>query len=204
MKYRIAPLVALCLTACAEPGGYYAPPPPPYAPPRYTPPLRPYAGRPAPPPSARRGEAPTVRKVPENVPSAGPLRTAMVGSYMDQQERDLREHLRGTGVGVVRPGDEVVLRLPDAMLFEGHADRLTASGRDALATIAVIARHYDHTSIAVTAYTDGSDKQARIVAGALIADGISLRRITSRSGLAVNTGAKARRIEIRISPQATG
>jgi outer membrane protein OmpA-like peptidoglycan-associated protein len=128
----------------------------------------------------------------------------MIGSYMDQQERDFREHLRGTGVGVVRPGDELVLRLPDAMLFEGKGDRLTVAGRNALATVAVIARHYDRTAIAVTAYTNGTDAEARTVAGALIADGVPARRVTSRSGLAVNAGARARRIEIRISPQATG
>ena len=203
MRHRIAPLLALCLTACAEPGGYYPQPPQSYAPPpRYAPPR--YATRPAPAAPTRRAEGPAVRKVPENVPSAGPLRTAMIGSYMDQQERDFREHLRGTGVGVVRPADQLVLRLPDAMLFEAKGSQLTTAGRNALATIAVILRHYDHTAVAVTAYVDGSDKEARTVAGTLVADGVSARRIVSRSGLAVNTGAKSRRIEIRISPQATG
>jgi outer membrane protein OmpA-like peptidoglycan-associated protein len=195
MKNGIAPLIALFLTACAGGGGYYAPPPYRAPPPRY-------AARPAPP--VHRAEAPAVRRVPETVPSAGPLRTAMIGSYMDQQERDFREHLRGTGIGVVRPGDELVLRLPDAMLFESRGDRLTVAGRNALATIAVIARHYDHTAIAVTAYTDGSDREARLVASALSADGVSARRIASRSGTPVNGGAKTRRIEIRINPQATG
>ena len=128
----------------------------------------------------------------------------MIGNYMDQQERDFREHLRGTRVGVVRPGDELVLRLPDSMLFEGKDIRLTSAGRDALATIAVIVRHYDHTAIAVTAYVDGTDKEARMVAGALINDGVSARRLTTRTGLAVNAGAKSRRVEIHISPQATG
>ena len=105
---------------------------------------------------------------------------------------------------MVRPGDELVLRLPDSMLFEGKDIRLTSAGRDALATIAVIVRHYDHTAIAVTAYVDGTDKEARMVAGALINDGVSARRLTTRTGLAVNAGAKSRRVEIHISPQATG
>jgi outer membrane protein OmpA-like peptidoglycan-associated protein len=195
----IAPCVALLLTACAEGGGYYAPPPP-----RYAPPPPRFATRPMPPPAARRAPGSALRKVPENVPSAGPLRTAMIGSYMDQQEHDFRDHLRGTGVGVVRPGDELVLRLADAMLFEGKGDQLTAAGRNALATIAVIARHYDHTAIAVTAYVDGTDKEARMIAAALISNGVGARRVISRAGLAVNAGAKSRRIEIRISPQATG
>jgi outer membrane protein OmpA-like peptidoglycan-associated protein len=127
----------------------------------------------------------------------------MIGSYMDQQERDFREHLRGTGVGVVRPGDEVVLRVPDSMLFEGRAGQMTGAGRNALGTIAVIARHYDHTAITVTAYSDGTDKEARAVAGALIADGVSAGRIASRTGLVV-TPARTRRIEIRITPVARG
>jgi outer membrane protein OmpA-like peptidoglycan-associated protein len=199
MKHLV-PLIALCLSACAEGGGYYAPPPPRYAPPpRYMPAPQQYAARP--PAAPRRIEMPALHKAPDNVPSAGPLRTAMIGSYMDQQEHDFREHLRGTGVGVVRPADQLVLRLPDAMLFDGHGN-LSAAGRNALTTIATIVRHYDHTAIAVTAYVDGSDREARAVAGTLIADGVSARRIASRSGLAVNAGAKTRRVEIRISPQA--
>ncbi len=196
-KMAAIPIVLL-VAACAGPQAYYGPAPEPYRanPPRTAP--RSSA------PSLRQSEQPTLRRLPGNVPSAGPLKTAMIGSYMDNQERDFRAHLRGTGVSVVRPGDELVLRLPDAMLFEGHGDRLTVAGRNALATIAVIARHYDHTAIAVTAYTDGSDTEARTVASALTADGVSARRITSRSGTVVNGGAKTRRIEIRISPQATG
>jgi outer membrane protein OmpA-like peptidoglycan-associated protein len=196
-KAVVVPIVLL-VAACAGPQTYYAPAPEPY---QATPPRT--AARSSP-PALRQSEQPSLRRMPENVPSAGPLKTAMIGSYMDDQERDFRAHLHGSGVGVVRPGDELVLRLPDAMLFEGHGDRLSVAGRNALATIAVIARHYDHTAIAVTAYTDGSDREARMVASALTADGVSARRIASRSGTAVNGGAKARRIEIRISPQATG
>src|SRR3954471_1656631 len=134
---------ALLLSACAAPQqAYYAPPAP-----RTTPAhVQPRVSTPA----APRPIAQQPVRVPQTVPSAGPLRTAMIGGYMDNQERDFREHLRGLGVGVARPGDELVLRLPDAMLFEAKGDRLTAAGRNTLATIAVIARHYDHTAITVT------------------------------------------------------
>src|SRR3954465_349364 len=79
---------ALLLSACAAPQqAYYAPPAP-----RTTPaPVQPRVS----PPAAPRSIAQQPVRVPQTVPSAGPLRTAMIGGYMDNQERDFREHLRG-------------------------------------------------------------------------------------------------------------
>ena len=161
--------------------------------------------------------------MPQNVPSAGPLKTAMVGSYMDNQERDLRQHLRGTGILVSRPGDEIVLNIRNDSLFDGSTSKVSAGGSSALATVAIIARHYDHTQLSVGGYTDttgtpeqnmsASQKRAKAVADVLIADGVSGNRVSSEgfgeARLKVKTGdhvkePRNRRVEIRISPQATG
>src|SRR5437762_8440567 len=218
MRKALVPVVALLLASCAGGRGEYGPPPLP-PPAEYPPPAKPEA----PPASQRTAEQPEARRVPQNVPSAGPLKTAMVGSYMDNQERDLRQHLRGTGILVSRPGDEIVLNIRNDSLFDGSTSKVSAGGSSALATVAIIARHYDHTQLSVGGYTDttgtpeqnmsASQKRAKAVADVLIADGVSGNRVSSEgfgeARLKIKTGdhvkePRNRRVEIRISPQATG
>jgi outer membrane protein OmpA-like peptidoglycan-associated protein len=213
MRKALAAAAALLISACAPQTAYYAPPPPRPVLPRVQPhPVSPSTSRPV-------AQAPL--RVPRNVPSAGPLRTASIGPYMDNQERDLREHLRPLGVGVARPGDQLVLSLLEEKAFDGDGAELTANGRNAIATTAVILRHYDHTTIEVRAFADGATAQntagpqerARAVAKALIADGVSSSRVfalgygaTRRqvaTGMQV-TSPRDRRVEIRIRPQASG
>lgn len=216
MKRNFALALALLLSACGAQTSYTRPPPAP-PPPR---PVARSAGHPAPPRPVRHAEKPEV-KVPETVPSAGPLRTAMVGGYMDNQERDLREHLRGLGVGVARPGDELVLSAKDEKWFEHKSSRLTAAAKDALTTIAVIVRHYDHTVITIRDFSDdgavhaGGDPRdrAQAIARQLKANGVSANRIyaqgygatrrTVATGQRVST-PQSRRIEIRITARASG
>jgi outer membrane protein OmpA-like peptidoglycan-associated protein len=220
MRKVFVTFAAVFLASCAGGRETYGPPPAPPSRAEYPPPAK---AKPEMPPSQRTAEQPEPRRVPQNVPSAGPLKTAMVGSYMDNQERDLRQHLRGVGVLVSRPGDEIVLNIRDDSLFEGGTNKLSGSGRNALATIAIIARHYDHTQVSVGGFTDttgtpeqnmsASQRRAKAVADALIADGVNGDRISSEgfgeTHLKVKTGdhvnePRNRRIEIRISAQATG
>jgi outer membrane protein OmpA-like peptidoglycan-associated protein len=156
-----------------------------------------------------------------NVGSAGPLKTAMVGSYMDAQERDFRAHLRGDGVRVARIGDDLLLQLQDDVLFDGND--LSSDGRSVLERTAELLRHYDHTAVAVGGYTDTSgtpdqnmavsQKRARLVADALVSDGVAGPRVGAQgygaSHLKIVTGPnknepRNRRIEIHIiaRPQA--
>ena len=156
-----------------------------------------------------------------NVGSAGPLKTAMVGSYMDAQEKDFRAHLRGAGVRVARIGDDLVLQLQDDVLFDGND--LSGDGRDVLERTAELLRHYDHTAVAVGGYTDTSgtpdqnmavsQKRARLVADTLVSDGVAGSRVGAQgygaTHLKIVTGPNKnepgnRRIEIHIiaRPQA--
>ena len=215
MRLQLAWLTALALAACAEQPAYRASAPPPY-----TPPPRQARATPAPPHPV----APlAVAQAPKAVPSAGPLRTAMVGRYMDAQERDLREHLRGLGVGVARPGDQIVISVLADELFDDAGSNLTSKGKETLATIAVIVRHYDHTWLYVKGFADAtgtarangaeSQKRAKAVADALIANGVSSRRFAIQgfgaTRVGISNGAhvqkpRNRRIEIRIRPEASG
>jgi outer membrane protein OmpA-like peptidoglycan-associated protein len=216
MKRSWALAAALLISACAEQPrqAYYAPPPPPQA---VAPRAQPHTA----PQAAIRPRSPAQLKVPQSVPSAGPLRTAAIGSYMDNQERDLREHVRPLGVGVARPGDQLVLSLLEEKVFDGNGAEFTANGKNALTAISVILRHYDHTTVEVRAFTDGAtakdaagpQDRAHAIAKALIADGVASNRVfaqgygATRRQVATGkqiTSPRDRRVEIRIRPQASG
>jgi outer membrane protein OmpA-like peptidoglycan-associated protein len=148
--------------------------------------------------------------------SAGPLSAKNAGAYMDGLERDLRHYLRG--IPVARPGDVVVLNLKSDGMFE-HGS-LSDDGRDLLRNLSSALRHYDHTLVQVSGYTDTrgtpdenlnvSQKRADAAAAELRADGIDAHRLSAtgmgRSRLKVATGdgvsePRNRRIEIRIVPK---
>lgn len=147
-----------------------------------------------------------------DVGSAGPLKTAMVGRYMDAQEHDFRARLR---LPISRVGDDIVVVVRNDLLFRGSD--LTSSGGDLLERVSELLRHYDHTLVQIGAYTDTtgtseqnaavSTKRAKSVADALAADGVSAQRLSSQgygsSHLKIATGPNVseprnRRIEIHI------
>jgi len=150
---------------------------------------------------------------PSPVSSAGPLRLAMVGPYMDAQERDFRTHLKGFVVR--RVGDDLVVSIADSLLFDDEA--LSDHGSDTIETIARLLRHYDRSYVEVLGYTDTSlspgeavvftDGRARIVANALVEDGVAKPRVSAEgfgaARLKVATGPgrrepRNRRVEIRV------
>ena len=206
MKKAWIALAALALTACANEPRYYGPPPP-----EPMQPQRPYAEKPA-----RPGPY-----APPPVASAGPLKIAQVSAYMDGQENELRARLRGQGVIVARRGDEIVLNIPDAALFESGAD-LSGTGASILQTLAMTERHYDHMAMQVNGYTDTtgapdknldiSQRRAKAVAAALAGYGVSGNRIGAQgfgeANPRIKTGENVneprnRRIEIHITATPT-
>ena len=214
MNKAFASAALLLLSGCAVEPAPYSPPPPSRA---YAPPPRPRVA------AVPRRAAPRPLQAPQNVPSAGPVRAVTLGSYMDDQERDLRDHLHGLPVAVARPGDQIVLSIREDVLFADNSNDLTTRGREAIATIAIIARHYDHTAIAVSGYTDTratpqqsialSQQHARAVAKEFMANGVRLNRLTAQgygeARLRIKTAANVseprnRRIEIRITARTTG
>ncbi len=204
----VAPL-ALLVAACGSTPRYSSPgmsAPPPQPPPRTMPSQQPQSSRVV---------------VPPHVQSAGPLKTAMVSAYADNQEIELRQRLRAYGINIARRGDGMVLNINNAVLFDGIA--LSSHGSDLLATLAIVLRRFDHTAINVGGYTDTtgapdqnmtvSQRRARLVADTLARDGVAQGRLSSQgfgeTNLKIRTGdsvseARNRRIEIRITPTPVG
>jgi outer membrane protein OmpA-like peptidoglycan-associated protein len=219
MKKLLVPLVMLALAACTrEPRDYEAPPEPMQPYPQQPANMHPYQG-----PRA----APTERVQvgpyqPPPVASAGPLKTAQVSAYMDNQENDLRAHMRPFGVLVARRGDGMVLTIPNSRLF-GDGASVSSDGASVLQALAASARHYDHTAITVNSYTDTTGtadknvdvslRRAKSVTTALSSYGVAGPRLSAQGmgeqDLRIKTGENVseprnRRTEIRITPAPMG
>jgi outer membrane protein OmpA-like peptidoglycan-associated protein len=149
----------------------------------------------------------------------GALAGGAIGRYQDQQEAALREQMQGTGVEVVRQGDNITLDMPSAITFGFDSSALNPAFYGTLDRVAATLREYGQTIIEVAGHTDnvGTDaynqalsvRRAQAVADYLIGRGVNRDRIIvvgagetrpvasndTESGRAEN-----RRVEITIVP----
>jgi outer membrane protein OmpA-like peptidoglycan-associated protein len=147
----------------------------------------------------------------------GVLTARNAGPYIDGEERELRASLRGSGVGIIRPGDEIALYLRNDIVFAN--DALTPRAQQIVAAIAAIVAKYDSTAVSVNGYMDTlgapdraiaiSQNNADAVARALREAGVAGSRITvhglGANRLKIPTGPNVaeprnRRVEIVLSP----
>jgi outer membrane protein OmpA-like peptidoglycan-associated protein len=194
MQKKILAVVAvLVLAGCQTP--QTVPPPP---------------TTPSGPPVPHRAEQPPLPPI----HSAGPLTKPMVATYMDAQEADLREYLRGQNVLVSRRGDGLAVTLQSDRLFDNG--EISDWGDAFLRAMVLVLGHYDHSLIEVNGYSDAgaspdaaiaaSQKRAKAVADGLAHYGIAANRLTVNGLGAVNlrvanaSDPKNRRIEIKITP----
>jgi outer membrane protein OmpA-like peptidoglycan-associated protein len=196
----------LALAGCVgEPPSMSVPPPQPGAPS---------------PPVAQTSPRPLLRPPAVKPIGAGLLGAKAAEGYMDQEESDLRAHLRGSGIVVSRMGDNLVLNIPSDTLFGANSVALDARGAELLSTIALDARRFDSTQIVINGYTDttGTDEQnlkvsqkrADAVQKALADNGVDPHRLAAKGFgaeiLRIPTGPSVneprnRRIEMRITPR---
>ena len=88
------------------------------------------------------------------------LAGAGVGAYMDVQEAKLREQLAGTGVSVVREGDNLRLVMPGQISFETDAYSLRSEFYPVLNSVGEVIARYADTSLQVTGHTDSTGERA--------------------------------------------
>lgn len=164
------------------------------------PPAPPPAVPPPPPPVAHVKPKHVPLKPPTNVATAGPLKSAMVGDYMDAQEKEFRTHLRG--IQVMRVGDDIIVAFRDASLF-GANESLSSRGHDDVERLAELLRRYDHSAVQVGGYMDTSlsadqslavsQLRAKAVADTLISDGVPSTRVSAQ-------GFGATRLKVQTPP----
>lgn len=143
-----------------------------------------------------------------------------VGYYMDQQEKKLREQMRGTGVDIRRDPNTGALDLvmPGNITFDFNSSNVKSQFTGTLSDVASVLNEYNKTTIEVKGYTDNvgsqsynrrlSKQRATSVASYLAAQGVASSRLMTRgygmsNPIASNSTdagrAENRRVEIRIN-----
>ncbi|HBD19993.1 MAG TPA: cell envelope biogenesis protein OmpA [Arenimonas sp.] len=149
----------------------------------------------------------------------GALAGGAIGRYQDNQERELRESLRDSGVDVVRQGDNITLDMPEAITFGFDSASLNRGAYGVLDRVADTLKEYDQTIVEVAGHTDSvgsdaynqrlSERRAQAVADYLISRGVSGQRLMvvgageAHPVASNNTEAgraENRRVEITIVP----
>ena len=149
----------------------------------------------------------------------GAVAGGAVGGYMDRQERELRARTAGSGIDVVRKGDNIDLRLPSGITFDFNSAAVKPQFRASLDQVAQTLASYQSTYVDVTGHTDAigtdavnqrlSEQRAIAVADYLSYQGVNRARIATRGfgktqPIASNADeagrAQNRRVEIHISP----
>lgn len=144
---------------------------------------------------------------------------AALGGYMDYQEKQLREKLANTQIGVQRLGDQLRLTLPENVTFDVDKAVIKSRAQGPLASIAAIMVQYPDTKITVQGFTDStgsashnqslSERRAESVTTLLASNGVDSSRIRTMglgasrpiaSNATAVGRAKNRRVEILIDP----
>jgi outer membrane protein OmpA-like peptidoglycan-associated protein len=149
----------------------------------------------------------------------GALAGGAVGNYQDKQEAKLRAQMAGTGVDVVRKGDNITLDMPGNVTFAFDSAALNPQFNDVLGKVAQTLTEFDQTVIQIAGHTDStgthaynmklSEQRAASVKSFLAGRGVPAQRMqTVGAGpdhpIADNSTeagrAENRRVEITIVP----
>ena len=136
-----------------------------------------------------------------------------------EQEKKLKQQTAGTGVEVVRDGDNLVLDMPSNVTFATDSSNIDPMFRSTLDKVASTLTQYEKTYIDVMGHTDStgtdaynqalSERRASSVAGYLESRGVQSARIATKgygesqpkeSNATEEGRAANRRVEIRLVP----
>ncbi len=153
----------------------------------------------------------------------GALAGGSIGYYQDKQEAKLRAELEGTGVSVVRNGDNITLLMPGNITFATNSADLSPAFFNVLNSVGKVLAEFEKTVVEVAGHTDStgsdsynqglSERRAGSVTSYLTSQGvISQRIITLGMGEArpvadngTDSGRQAnRRVEITMVPVTAG
>ncbi len=86
----------------------------------------------------------------------GAIAGGAVGVYQDRQEAELRRSLAGTGVDVVREGDNITLSMPGAITFDFDSAEVQPRFLPVLDTLSDTLNEYNQTVIEIAGHTDST------------------------------------------------
>ena len=151
--------------------------------------------------------------------AAGGIGGGVIGYKMDQQIKELEEQTAGTGVDVIRDGDNLLLRMPSGITFGYDRADVQPQFQPTLNEVSSVLAQYPKTYIDIYGHTDSdgsdaynqtlSERRAQSVATYLVGRGVQSARIGTRgfgepqpiASNATEEGKAAnRRVEIKIAP----
>lgn len=151
--------------------------------------------------------------------AVGGLAGAGVGRYMDQQEKKLREQTAGTGIEVVRQGDQIQLALPSDISFASGQSNIQPQFFQPLNDVAATLNEFPQTAVDIIGHADSqgaddfnqrlSEQRAQSVQGYLLNQNVRPVRMAAigygeTRPIADNSTAQGRaqnrRVEIILTP----
>ncbi len=143
----------------------------------------------------------------------------LIGGKLDRQAADLRNSLGNENIGVVNTGTELVVSMPQDILFDTDSTAVRPDLRSMLGKVAQNLMDYPNSSITVVGHTDNSgsaaynqdlsQRRADAVAAILRDSGVRADRLIAygrgesqpiATNLTTEGRAQNRRVEIHIQP----
>lgn len=86
----------------------------------------------------------------------GAITGAAIGDYMDQQEEAFRKELSGSGIDVIREGDNIRLVMPSNITFATNQAYITSGFHSTLNDVAKVLTKFDKTLLSIEGHTDNT------------------------------------------------
>jgi outer membrane protein OmpA-like peptidoglycan-associated protein len=153
----------------------------------------------------------------------GLLAGAAVGQYLDQQERELRASLAGTGAEVNRDGESLLVNFPASLTFAVDSAEIRPEFYSTMDQVSGTLNRYPQSYLDVIGHTDStgsdaynqslSERRAGSVSNYLRSRGVIPERIAAygvgetqpiASNATTDGRQQNRRVELRITPATQG
>jgi outer membrane protein OmpA-like peptidoglycan-associated protein len=152
--------------------------------------------------------------------TAGAIAGGAIGATLDRQARDLRGSLANDDIRIQNTGEELIVTMPEGILFDIDSAAIRASLQSDLRALARNLQQYPNTTVDVIGHTDNtgsasynqdlSARRAQAVAGVLLEEGVAPARVRAfgrgetepvATNLTPEGRQQNRRVEVIIRPR---
>ena len=151
--------------------------------------------------------------------AAGAIAGGLIGQQLDRQAAELRQDFDSDQIDVINTGSELVVRMPQDILFAVDSAEVSSGLRSDLGVLATSLNRYPGSTVTVVGHTDNtgtaqynqglSERRAQSVTSILVQNGVSPARLRAfgagenqplASNLTPEGRAQNRRVDITIQP----